>query len=163
MTLYLGRKGHKRIGFVCRDTQTNERARERKRGYRAALQELKIRYDPDLVVEAPLGFQEGADAMSLIMSRVPEVSAVFFAAELWAVGALLECQRRNIEVPRSLALAGFASHLSPETKPSLTSILIDRAEIGRLAAKLLLRRARGDTVADRTIDIGFSLIERESA
>ena len=55
MTGHLGRLGYKRIGFVTLPLRDNDRSRERRRGYLAALKELGLAADPGLVLEAPGG------------------------------------------------------------------------------------------------------------
>jgi LacI family gluconate utilization system Gnt-I transcriptional repressor len=52
----------------------------------------------------------------------------------------------------------FAAH----TSPSLSTIAIEKAAIGRLAAQALLARIQGNEVPERIVDVGFRLIERGS-
>ena len=52
----------------------------------------------------------------------------------------------------------FAAH----TSPSLTTIAIDKAGIGRLAAEALLARFQGKDVPAKIVDVGFRLVERGS-
>ena len=54
--------------------------------------------------------------------------------------------------------ADFSAHLAP----SLTTVHIDGARIGELAAQLLMARFAGQDVLERTIDVGFEIVERES-
>ncbi len=48
-------------------------------------------------------------------------------------------------------------------RPSITTVGIDRREMGRRAATLLADNIAGHPHSDAIIDIGFQLIERESA
>jgi LacI family gluconate utilization system Gnt-I transcriptional repressor len=45
----------------------------------------------------------------------------------------------------------------------LTTIDVDGARIGREAVAVLRRRAAGDRITNKVIDVGFHLIARESA
>jgi LacI family gluconate utilization system Gnt-I transcriptional repressor len=47
--------------------------------------------------------------------------------------------------------------------PSLTTVKINGAQIGRLAAQFLVDRAQGKAIAQPILDVGFSIVERESA
>jgi len=47
--------------------------------------------------------------------------------------------------------------------PSLTTVKINGAQIGRLAAQLLVDRAQGKAIEQPILDVGFSIVERESA
>jgi LacI family transcriptional regulator, gluconate utilization system Gnt-I transcriptional repressor len=42
-------------------------------------------------------------------------------------------------------------------------VRINGAAIGRQAAEFIVRRAEGQEIERRVIDIGFSIVERESA
>src|SRR6185312_9411955 len=56
MTSHLGRLGYRRIGFVTLPLRDNDRSRERRRGYFAALDELGLPANQGLVLEAQGGF-----------------------------------------------------------------------------------------------------------
>jgi LacI family gluconate utilization system Gnt-I transcriptional repressor len=45
----------------------------------------------------------------------------------------------------------------------LTSVRIDGTSIGRLAARLIVDRAEGRGVAERVVDVGFSIVPRASS
>jgi LacI family gluconate utilization system Gnt-I transcriptional repressor len=47
--------------------------------------------------------------------------------------------------------------------PALTTVKINGAEIGRLAAQCLVDRAQGKAVEQHIVDVGFSIVSRESA
>jgi LacI family gluconate utilization system Gnt-I transcriptional repressor len=164
MTLHLGRKGYKRIGFVCNDVRANPRARERRRGYLEALRELKLRADPKLIEQTALGFREGAVALDVLTKRCPDIDAIFFSAELWAAGALLECHRRGWAVPKRIAIAGYDDErIAPQMHPALTAARVPRLEIGRRAAEMLLRRIDGEAIERRVVDLGYEISEGASA
>jgi LacI family gluconate utilization system Gnt-I transcriptional repressor len=48
-------------------------------------------------------------------------------------------------------------------RPSITTVDVDGARIGREAVAVLRRRAAGETITGKVIDVGFRLIARESA
>ncbi|HSH92097.1 MAG TPA: LacI family DNA-binding transcriptional regulator, partial [Ramlibacter sp.] len=162
MTLHLASRGYTRIGFVSLDTKTNRRARERQRGYLAALKSLGIKKDPLLMLEAGSGLTSGSHAMVDLMNRVPDVDAIFFAGDVLAIGALFEAQRRGWKVPGRIAIAGFDDlDILQHTVPRLTCLRLPRLEIGRRSAEALLSRLRGDDDSVR-LDLGFEVIQRES-
>ena len=57
---------------------------------------------------------------------------------------------------RVLAFAG-------DTHPALTTVRIDGNAIGRQAARFIVERAEGRAVTERVIDLGFSIVKRDSA
>jgi LacI family transcriptional regulator, gluconate utilization system Gnt-I transcriptional repressor len=162
MTLHLAARGYKRIGFVSLDTKVNRRARERLRGYLAALKSLGRVKDPQLISEVAPGLTSGSHALVDMLTRAPDVDAIFFAGDVLAIGALFEAQRRGWKIPARVALAGFDDlDILQHTVPRLTCLRLPRLEIGRRSAEALLQRMRG--VQDEVIvDLGFEVIQRES-
>jgi LacI family gluconate utilization system Gnt-I transcriptional repressor len=77
---------------------------------------------------------------------------------------LTEALARGIDVPGRIAVVGFGDlAFAAEVHPPLTTVRIDGARIGREAAHLIVQRAQGKPVADRILDIGYSIVERASA
>ena len=162
MVVHLGGLGYQRIGFVSLPLRNNERSVERRRGYRAALKALG-RGDPGLVVEAGPGFAGGVDALLQLVARDPAVDAIFFAADVMAVGALFECQRRGWAVPGRVAIASFDDvDLLSHTVPTITTLRIPREEIGRRSAGMVVARLQGKRAGPRVVDLKFEIIARES-
>ncbi|MGE0422050.1 MAG: LacI family DNA-binding transcriptional regulator [Reyranellaceae bacterium] len=163
MTTHLGRLGYRKIGFVTLPLRDNDRSRERRRGYLAALKELGLPADPGLVLEATGGFAEGADAVVRLIQTHPGLDAAFFAGDVLAVGALLECQRRGWAVPKRVAIASFDDlDLLRHAVPAVTTLRIPRDEIGRRSAELLVNRLLGAAPERIKIDLGFEIVQRDS-
>ena len=163
MTSHLIERGRRRIGFVSAHRRDNDRAQARRRGYSAALQRGGVAEDERLVLETTLGLRQGAEALTELISRAPDLDAVFFAGDVLAAGALFECQRRAWRVPQRVAIAGFDDQeIAAQMSPSLTTIAVPRGEIGRKAAQMLLLRLAGGKAETPTLDVGFRLVVRES-
>lgn len=162
MTLHLAARGYRRIGFVSLDTKTNRRARERQRGYLAALRALGRPKDPQLMLEVGSGLTAGSHALVDMLNRAPDADAIFFAGDVLAIGALFEAQRRGWKVPGRIAIAGFDDlDILQHTVPKVTCLRLPRLEIGRRSAEALLERLRGGEEAVR-LDLGFEVVQRES-
>jgi LacI family transcriptional regulator, gluconate utilization system Gnt-I transcriptional repressor len=163
MTLYLASRGYQSIGFVSLTTQNNLRAHERRKGYYAALAALGREREPLLVLEVAPGLAAGAEALTRIVERYPQVDAIFFAGDVLAVGALFEAQRRSWAVPGRIAIAGFDDlDILEHIVPKVTCLKLPRFEIGRRSAQLLLQRLRGECTSAARLDLGFEVIERET-
>jgi LacI family gluconate utilization system Gnt-I transcriptional repressor len=163
MTRYLIDKGHKRIGFV--GAQLDERTLKRADGYRKAMQEAGLA-DPrlEVMVAEPSTIALGAELLGRILAQAPDCSAVFCCNDDLAHGAIFQCQRRGIAVPQQLAICGFNDlPASAWMNPSLTTIGTPRYRIGFEAATLLRSVIKGNTPAATSIDLGFTLMARESA
>lgn len=164
MTLHLARMGYRRIAFVSLARRENDRARERLRGYLAALGELGRKPDDPSILERPPGFSAGAEAVVYLIGTTPQVDAIFFAGDVLAVGATLECQRRGWAVPGRVAIASFDDlDILRHINPPLTTIRLPRYEIGRRSAECLLDRISGRAIDRISVDLKFEIIQRESA
>jgi LacI family gluconate utilization system Gnt-I transcriptional repressor len=47
--------------------------------------------------------------------------------------------------------------------PAISTVRINGADIGKRAAQFLIDRAEGREVPQRIVDVGFSIVERETA
>ena len=99
-----------------------------------------------------------------IMKQSPEVDAIFFCNDDLAQGALLAAMRLNVAVPGRVAIAGFNDLTgSDQMWPPLTTVRTPRAQVGEAAAMMLLQLIQGETPAQAQVDLGFEIIERQSA
>ena len=100
--------------------------------------------------------------MQLIEAH-PKIDAIFFAGDVLAVGALLECQRRGWAVPARVAIASFDDlDLLQHLVPAVTTIRIPRYDIGRRSAEVLLDRIGGKPNERLCVDLGFEIVQRQS-
>jgi LacI family transcriptional regulator, gluconate utilization system Gnt-I transcriptional repressor len=164
MTEYLLKRGHRRVGFVSLPTEDNDRAAERKAGYLAALARAGLTADPALAIEVGPGLEGGARALDYFLGLIPSVNALFLSGDVLATGAVLEAARRGIAIPRRMAIVGTDDNeFQQRIAPAITTLRFPRYEIGRRAAKMLLDRLAGRTDGPTTVDMGFEIVERESA
>ncbi len=163
MTLYLGKAGYRRIGYIGGLTLDNDRTQMREAGYRDALAELGLPLDTNAMLSVPFEYEAGADALVELLRRRPDVDAVFAAGDILAIGVLLECIRRGWRVPKRLAVAGFDdAKLSNRIVPPLTTVRVPRYEIGRTVGQVLLQRVAGAKTIGPVVDLGFEIVERNS-
>ena len=164
MTAHLAARGYRRIGFVSTPIHGNDRLRQRRIGYRHAIEELGHGYPANLEVEVPITPQGGAEALRELVGRDPELDVIFCSSDTLAIGAVQECHRLGWAIPKRLAIAGYGDlDLAAQLYPTLTTVRVPRYEMGRHAVQQLLRRLRGDDKLPTIVSLGFEIIERESA
>jgi LacI family gluconate utilization system Gnt-I transcriptional repressor len=164
VTRHLIRQGYRSIAYIGADPKDNDRARDRRRGYEAALVAAKRSVDPSLCIETTLDVEAGARAMARLLERHPRVRAVFCSADALAVGALFECQRRGLRIPGAIAIAGFDDiPLAGQVVPALSTLRIPRYEIGHRAGTMICDRLAGRPVKARVVDAGYRLVPRASS
>jgi LacI family transcriptional regulator len=160
LTHHLADLGHRRFAVVSGITRGNDRAAERLAGVRDALAARGIDLPPANVVERPYGIAEGRSALGLLLAQRPAPTAVVCGNDVLAFGVLFEALARGIDVPRSLSITGFDDlDLSAQLTPSLTTMRVPSAEMGRRAAEFLLSRIGGDAVPDK-LELEAELIVR---
>lgn len=169
LTRALAGRGHRRITFVGTPPQLERRATLRLEGYRDAMRELGLRADELMIDEVGVTIAAGAAAVQRLLARARQPDAVFFVNDVLAFGAIQQCQRAGVDVPGKLAIAGFGDfEIAEAALPSLTTVRIPGEQIGRTAARLLVSAlaagpADGGAGRERTVDLGFEVVLRDSA
>tara|TARA_Y100000588_G_C14161124_1_gene884860 strand:+ start:365 stop:1399 length:1035 start_codon:yes stop_codon:yes gene_type:complete len=157
MAKHLVDKGYRHIVYVGARMAQDYRAGMRYEGHQEMLQSNKIE-TPLIELDTLGSLQAGADSLTQVLTHYPHTQAIHFANDDLAAGALLAAQRQGLSVPNDIAIAGFNGlPLGQHVTPQLTTILSPREEMGRLAAKELIRRLSGKNVYRRQHDVGFTL------
>ncbi|MFJ1311464.1 LacI family DNA-binding transcriptional regulator [Agrobacterium sp. P15N1-A] len=161
LTRLLVDRGYRRIWHVTVNKDFNDRIDDRLEGFKwASSTESGLGVN---VVRCENSFDGGAAAVRLATSSDGKVEALMFATDVMAVGGLLECQRRGIDVPGKLAIAGFDDlTIAGSINPSLTTVKVDRVGLGRKAAEIIINRLKGNDRSSQIINVGFEIVERES-
>ena len=137
---------------------------QRLSGYRNVLQAAGL-YDPqrELLCSDQSSMALGAQLLIQVMQNMQGVDAIFFCNDDLAQGALLQANRSGIAVPHQIAIAGFNDLPgSDQMVPPLTTVRTPRETIGTEAARLLLQLMRRQIPEQRQLDLGYTLIERDS-
>lgn len=162
LTRHLLGRGRRRIVFAA--AQLDSRTLQRLEGWRRELRAAGLD-DPALerLDPAPSSIALGARLFEQIMAGDATVDAVFFCNDDLAQGALLAALRLGIKVPERVAIAGFNDLTgSDQMLPALTTVRTPRAEVGRVAADMLLSLIQGKAVASSCVDLGYELVVRAS-
>jgi LacI family gluconate utilization system Gnt-I transcriptional repressor len=119
---------------------------------------------PVFSAHAPTHLGNGRECFLKVLQSHPDTDSVFCGADNLALGVLMEAMARQVKVPEQLKVVGYGDlNFAAHTTPPLTTMHINGTEIGRLAASMLIQRVEGVDVGQKVIDVGFRLIERESA
>jgi LacI family transcriptional regulator, galactose operon repressor len=143
--------GHNRIGLIVESDEVST-ARDRRRGYEAALAAAAIPLDPDLVVETAVDPAGGADGMRRLLELNERPTAVFTVNNLVAVGAIEAVRSAGFEVPDDIALVCFDDiEYASRLYPFLTALEQPAETFGTVATQLLLERIQGRGPARRRV------------
>ncbi len=153
-------KGRKRFALV---SAGDERADRRATAFKQAVAAQGLADVYVVNVGESRTLKSGRDAFANILSRAPKTDAIFCSSDLLAMGVLTEAMSRGIKVPKALAVMGFGDvSFGADIEPALSTVRINGADIGRMAAQYLMDRAEGQVVEKPIVDVGFSIIERAS-
>lgn len=162
----LAAKGYRKFAYIGGTTERDTRGNQRRAGFQAAIAELGL---PEGRVVSfgvpPISMEQGAQAMGSVLSQWPDTEVAICVSDLSAFGALMECQRRGLEVPKDIAIAGFGNYeIAACCHPRLTSVDIQCYEIGRLAARKLINTIQNPEHPSRSelVLTNIRVIERES-
>jgi DNA-binding LacI/PurR family transcriptional regulator len=132
-------------------------------GYREACAAAGLPADPGLIAYGDFSEPSGAMAMRQLLSRRPDVDAVFVASDLMATGALRMLREAGKRVPEDVAVVGFEdSAIARQTAPPLTTVHQPVEEMGRQMARLLVARIRGERPDPPYVLLETHLVVRQS-
>jgi len=158
---YLIGSGHRDIAYLG-STELPRFNTQTFSGFKKATEESRI--------AIPISWiQMDAGSEDLAFRRMEEIltgedipSAVFCAADIYAVGAMKAIKKKGVRIPEDISVIGIDDIiLSRYIEPALTTVRIDKAEMGRLATEMLIRKIEKKETENVTI-ISDDLIIRES-
>jgi len=152
--------GHRRIGHLRGRTDL-ESAHQREEGYRRALHDAGIRFDPALVVDGGYRTADSTAGAHQLLDLADPPTGVFAANDQSAIEMMRVAAERGVRVPHDLSVVGFddvpeaASH-----EPQLTTVRQPLHEMGAIAVRVLLAMLDGDAQED--VRLPAELIVRAS-
>ena len=158
---HLVENGRKKIATITGDL-SNTAAEQRLDGFQAAMVDLGMKAPKSLIVEGDWSRDSGYNHAKKLLSKNPDLDAIFCANDLMALGAITAVQEAGKSVPGDVAVIGFDdSYLAQNSHPGLTSVRQDIAGLGSEAAKMILAKLRGEEVHSEILPC--ELIVRETA
>lgn len=137
-TKFLYNTGCKKIACI-KGPSTSMSCEERYKGYLSALRNLGLEINENLIVEGNLEFESGYDAVKKIFSSKIMPDGIFAINDTMAIGALKFIIERGIEIPKEVSIIGFDNIAqSSQVVPSLTTVDVQRKEMGYIAASKLI-------------------------
>ncbi len=158
-TKHLIENGHTTIAMIAGTKHPS--IAERKAGYQKALAEHGLK--AHIFCAEALNSASGAAATQNILEQNPEISAIFCSNDMQAIGALAHLNEQKRRIPEDMAVIGFDNIATGQyTTPPLSTIHVDRINMGRLAAQLLFGRLQNPDRSVVRLVVGTALIERKT-
>jgi LacI family transcriptional regulator len=155
--------GHRRIGMIT-ESDAVSTARDRRRGYEAALAAAGLERDPALLVEGTVDPDGGREGMRRLLELEQPPTAVFTVNNLVALGAIEAVRETGREVPDDVALVCFDDiEYASRLNPFLTVMEQPAETFGTLGTQLLLERIdRRAPDRPRTVVLPAQFVVRRS-
>ncbi len=142
--------GHRRIGFLTL-LKTQTASGLRTEGYREALAEAGIEFDPSLVVTPYpdrnlMDSQLLWDAIDRLLTLPQPPTVLCCGNDEMALRVYGILRTRNIRVPEDISVAGFDNYrvIAETLYPPLSTVVLSYTAMGARAADLLLSLIQGD-------------------
>jgi LacI family transcriptional regulator len=161
-TSRLIRAGHRRIGLIEGEVWMDA-SRDRLKGYRQALADAEIMYDPNLVRPGNWEPSAGYEQTHALMKLDNPPTAIFCANDLMALGCYEALKELGKRIPDDVAVIGYDDReISQFTRPPLTTVLLPHFEMGTRAAEHLINNTAQLKGRQAQIKVECPLIERSS-
>jgi LacI family transcriptional regulator len=162
--------GHRRIGFVSDPVGFPEFViRPRLEGYRRALGEAGIPFDPGLIISIKSHnfvrhyYQYGYEVGNLIRKMSDRPTSIFFINDMTAIGALSSFREGGIKVPEDIAVVGFdGDEVSAHASVPLTTVAQPVEEIAERSVEVLLGKIESPSLPPKQVYIEPRFIVRRS-
>ena len=140
---YLIELRHRRIGLIVGPYTKVERVRKRLEGFKAALQDHGLAFNPEMVIEKEPTLIDGKEAMDKLMSLPDRPTAVLAASDTLAVGAMAAARDLGLGIPEDVSIVGFDDiDVAAYCNPPLTTVRVPAYEIGKIAVEIILNMTR---------------------
>lgn len=137
--------GHRSVAMIAGITAWNDRAAERVRGVRDALEGAGLSLDESSLIEAEYTFEAGASAFRRLARRSPRPTAIICGNDVLAVGVIQAARAMGFRVPEDVSVTGFDDiDLASVVDPALTTVHVPHRRMGWSAADTLLEIQAGE-------------------
>jgi DNA-binding LacI/PurR family transcriptional regulator len=137
---------------------------DRLAGYREAISDAFRVSDTSLEATGDFTQESGTNAMARLLTKRPDLDAVFAASDLMAAGALSALTAAGRRVPEDVAIVGYDdSPLASSMHPQLSSVRQPIEEMGREVARLLVDAVEGTDRVQRRVILATELVKRASS
>ena len=161
-TEYLIKKGHKRIalidGFLYKSP-----AKGRLDGYKKALNKYRISLDESLISVGDINIEDGYERTRQMLGKNLDFTAIFAYNDMMTFGVMQAIREKGLRIPEDIGLVGYDDiPFSSLISPALTTIRIEKQELGIESVKLLLSHINGNREKPKKIMLDVDIIVRKT-
>ncbi len=158
---YLIEQGHRHIGLIASSTTSYPSVVERREGYLRAIHEHRL---PDGYIVDGLLKRDTAHHDTIdLLKKHPQITALFICNDNSAIGAYSGIRELGLSVPEDISVIGFDDiAFSQDMVPALTTMHVDKMEMGKVALRQLLYSLQNNDAPISTTLLDTALTIRKS-
>ncbi|WP_026692754.1 LacI family DNA-binding transcriptional regulator [Peribacillus kribbensis] len=112
---------------------------KRLEGYAEALSEAGLPLKKDWIVDGGFSEEKAQEEAVKLLTQHPDISAIFCASDLMALGVMKAAKELDIDIPTELSVMGYDDILlASYTHPALTTVAQNIYQLGYQSANLLI-------------------------
>ncbi len=143
---HLLKAGHRKIACITARMKTPT-AQMRLQGYRDALAEYGISYDPNLVAHGQNLIPSGYTACRELLDNGGDFTALFCCTDNMAEGAYRALNESGRKIPDDVSVVGIDNEpMTTYMTPSLTTVHIPVIEMTKVAVEQVIKMINGESV-----------------
>jgi LacI family transcriptional regulator len=132
--------GRRRVALV-NGPETTRTSESKLLGYRDALVEHGVPFDPELVGAGDFSPESASREMARLLDSNDDIDGVFVADDPMAIGVLRTIEARKLTVPADIAVIGYGdSPMGAVVTPALSTVRVFQRQLGTMGARRLLNR-----------------------
>ncbi|KKI93163.1 LacI family transcriptional regulator [Bacillus sp. SA1-12] len=153
--------GHRQIAMV-NGHEFAFVSQKRLEGFKLALQEANVPLREEWIINGAFEEEIAEEKVYQLLKTNPEITALFCASDLMAIGAIRAVKRLGLSIPDQISIVGYDNILlSSYISPPLTTIAQSIYEMGYEAGKLLIEILEEKTISHKKI-LETNLVVRET-
>lgn len=162
-TKHVLEKGHRRLAFFSGEIKENGVMKKRLQGFRDALEEQGILFDPAYVFEGKIDYEDGIELANRLCDSGLPATAVVAAADILAISAMKAFYERGLRVPDDISVMGFDDlQISKYLTPGLSTVRQNISRKGERAMELLVNSIEDPKLTKQEEIMPVSVMERGS-
>lgn len=160
---YLIEKGHRKIAYIGAKIGNDNLNIGRYEAYLRMMRRSGFDIDPEWIVDSEWHRGVCFDKTLRLMRCADRPTAILVGSDHMAIAAMSALHTIGVSIPEEISIIGISDIEDAKyLTPPLTTIAIPQAEIGQIAASVLLQRMQGDASLPKRIIVPTELVERSS-
>lgn len=155
--------GHRRIALFTAGSRLRP-ARERVKGFRRAIDEANLKFDPSLVTPLGMPSDSGYDEMVRFLEMSSPPTALICIGTRLLAGALRAVSEKGLRVPDNFSVIAIGERTLMEYfSPNMTLLQYDQQLLGASAVEMMISRLDSpDDLPPRRVEIPMQLLPGDS-